>query len=367
MKLFYLLNTIYNSGGMERVLTLKANYLSRVYGYEIVIVTTHQKGRPSFFPIDESVRHIDLDVNIHLPFTMPRYVRRLNRLIEAERPDIVISLCYKDLLYLHKIKGTCVKMAEFHFSHDTYRIKGQLRKLHRMEKAVAELDCFVVLTREDKKVWEPFCPHLEQIYNPSTFPIDGPMAKLEAKRFISGGRFEKQKNYRDMILIWEKVHQKHPDWVLDLYGCGKRKASVARLVKRLALDNVIHLHPATGQMQQEMLDASGYLMTSLYEGFPMVLIECAAVGLPVVAWRCPCGPGEFIEDGINGMNTAPGDIDGMAERVCRLIEDETFRKKMGGLLREKAPLFALERIMPQWDALFRRLVSTSSPTSPSQV
>ena len=161
MKLFYLVDTIYNSGGMERILTLKANYLSQVYGYEIVIVTTHQKGRPSFFPIDESVRHIDLNVNTHLPFTMPLYLRRLNRLIEAERPDIIISLCYKDLLYLHKIKGTCVKMAEFHFSHDTYRIKGQRRKLHRMEKAVAELDCFVVLTQEDKKVWQPFCKHLE--------------------------------------------------------------------------------------------------------------------------------------------------------------------------------------------------------------
>ncbi|MBO7510442.1 MAG: glycosyltransferase family 4 protein [Bacteroidales bacterium] len=366
MKLFYLLNTIYNSGGMERVLTLKANYLSRVYGYEIVIVTTHQKGRPSFFPIDGSIRHIDLDVNINLPFMMPRYVRRLNRLMEAERPDIVISLCYKDLLYLHKIKGECIKMAEFHFSHDTYRIKGQLRKMHRMEKAVAGLDCFVVLTQEDRQVWEPFCPHLEQIYNPSTFPVDGPLAPLEAKRFISGGRFEKQKNYQDMVRVWELVHHRHPDWVLDLYGCGKHKASVARLLKRLGLEDVIRLHPATGQMQQEMLGASGYLMTSLYEGFPMVLVECAAVGLPAVAWRCPCGPGEFIEDGKDGMTTEPGDIEGMAERICRLIEDEALRKKMGGLLREKAPNFSLERIMPQWDALFRRLVSTSSPTSPSQ-
>lgn len=356
MKIFYLANTIYNSGGMERVLISKANALTERYGYEVVIVTNHQKGRPSFFKIGSKVRHIDLNVNTHLPFTMPLYLRRLRQLIAVEKPDICISLCYSDLFYLKDLHFPGIKMAEFHFSHDTYLIKGQRCKLHRMEKAVQGLDCFVVLTQEDKAAWAPYCEHLVQIYNPSTFPTGGPRASLEAKRFISGGRFEKQKNYKDMVLVWQKVHQKHPDWVLDLYGNGKKKASVERLVKALGLQDVIHLHPATGQMKEEMLGASGYLMTSLYEGFPMVMIESAALGLPCVSYRCPCGPAEFIENGINGFTAAAGDIDALATCVCQLIENKALRLQMGERLYGQAADYAEDKIIARWDELFHRLL-----------
>ena len=218
MKLFYLADTIYSPAGMERVLITKANLLATRYGYDVTIVTNHQKGRPTFFPLDPHVKHIDLNVNTHLPWNMPRYMRRLKALVKAEKPDIVDSLCSKELTRLHELKGLCkVVMGEFHFSHDTYVIKGQLRKLRAYEKAVAELDCFVVLTREDEKAWAPYCSRLEQIYNPAD-GTPGERAPLEAKRCISGGRFEKQKNYDDMVRVWKIVRQRHPDWTLDLYG-----------------------------------------------------------------------------------------------------------------------------------------------------
>ena len=77
MKIFYLANTVYSPAGMERVLITKANLLATRYGHEVVIVTNHQKGRSAFFPVEPQVRLIDLDVNTHLPWNMPRYMRRL--------------------------------------------------------------------------------------------------------------------------------------------------------------------------------------------------------------------------------------------------------------------------------------------------
>jgi Glycosyltransferase len=253
------------------------------------------------------VKHIDLNVNTHLPWNMPRYMRRLKALVKAEKPDIVDSLCSKELTRLHELKGLCkVVMGEFHFSHDTYVIKGQLRKLRAYEKAVAELDCFVVLTREDEKAWAPYCSRLEQIYNPAD-GTPGERAPLEAKRCISGGRFEKQKNYDDMVRVWKIVRQRHPDWTLDLYGNGKKKARTEALIRREGLEGSIVVHPATPRIKEEMMASSMYLMTSLFEGFPMVLVETAAIGLPCVCMTCPCGPAEFIEDGVSGMLAAPGD------------------------------------------------------------
>ena len=357
MKLFYLANTIYSPAGMERVLITKANLLATRYGYEVVIVTHHQRGRSAFFPVDPKVRLIDLDVNTHLAWNMPRYLRRLEALVRDEKPDIVDSLCVSELPYILKLKGLCkVLMAEFHFSHETLRIKGQHRKLRTLEKTVGGLDCFVVLTREDQEAWSPYCGKLEQIYNPADF-IPGELAPLEAKRCISGGRFEKQKNYDDMVRVWKKVHARHPDWTLDLYGNGKKKARTEALIRREGLEGSILVHPATPRFKEEMMTSSMYLMTSLYEGFPLVLVETAAIGLPCVCMTCPCGPAEFVEDGVDGMLAAPGDLDGMADRICTLIEQPELRRSMGREIHRKAGDFTTERILGQWDRLFRRLTA----------
>ena len=322
-----------------------------------MIVTNHQKGRSAFFPVDPKVRLIDLDVNTHLAWNMPRYLRRLEALVRDEKPDIVDSLCVSELPYILKLKGLCkVLMAEFHFSHETLRIKGQHRKLRTLEKTVGGLDCFVVLTREDQEAWSPYCGKLEQIYNPADF-IPGELAPLEAKRCISGGRFEKQKNYDDMVRVWKKVHARHPDWMLELFGNGKKKARTEALIRREGLEGSILVHPATPHFKKEMMASSMYLMTSLYEGFPMVLVETAAIGLPCVCMACPCGPAEFIEDGVNGMLAAPGDIDGMADKICTLIGQPELRRSMGREIHRKAGEFTTERIMGQWDRLFRRLTA----------
>ena len=357
MKLFYLANTIYSPAGMERVLITKANLLATQYGYEVVIVTNHQKGRPAFFPVHPKVRLIDLDVNTHFPWNRSRYLQRLEALVRDERPDIVDSLCVSELPCILKLKGLCkILMAEFHFSHETLRIKGQHRKLRTLEKTVGGLDCFVVLTKEDQEAWAPYCNKLEQIYNPADF-VSGELAPLEAKRCISGGRFEKQKNYDDMVRVWKKVHARHPDWTLDLYGNGKKKARTEALIRREGLEGAIRVHPATPHFKDEMMASSMYLMTSLYEGFPMVLVETAAIGLPCVCMACPCGPAEFIEDGVNGMLAAPGYIDSMAEKICTLIEQPELRRSMGQAINRKAADFTPDRILGQWDRLFKRLTT----------
>ena len=340
MKVFYLANTIYNSAGMERVLIKKANLLATKYGYDVVIVTNHQKGRPTFFPLDPLVRHIDLDVNIHMPWNMGRYMRALKALIEKEQPDIVNSLVFQEFTHLHELRGLCpVIMAEFHFAHDSYLVKGQRLKLRRYEKASADLDCFVVLTQEDKQTWSPFCPHLEQIYNPLTF-TSAEQAPLEAKHAISAGRFDGQKNYASMVHVWKKVHERHPDWILDLYGNGKKKGKIVRLIKKEGLEDAIQVHPAISDIKDKMLGSSMYLMTSQYEGFPMVLLETAALGLPCVCMRCPCGPSEFIEDGVSGMLADQGDIDTMADKICTLIENPALRRSMGRAVNEKTPAYS---------------------------
>lgn len=358
MKIIYLIDTLYKAGGMERILTAKANALTERYGCEVLLVTNHQKGRPVFFPLSSGVRHIDLDVNYRLPLQMHRYVKRLSSLILAERPDIVISTCGKELFQMHRLPRTGVVMAEFHFSHETYRIKGQRAKLRRMEKAVGKLDCFVALTQEDAAVWRPFCARVEQIYNPSFFASDGRFARPAAqKRCLSAGRFEKQKNFEDLVRVWKQVHASHPDWTLDIFGNGRLKKRVADLVDKEGLSSCIQLHPATHELAQEMLVSSLFLMSSVYEGFPLVMIEAASLGLPFIAYACPCGPAEFIRDGVDGYTVPVGDVDEMAARISACLDDPELLEEMGRNIRERAGSFGVDAIMDRWIGLFRDLIT----------
>lgn len=116
MKLLYCISGTYNSGGMERVLSNKVNYLS-AQGYDIVIVTTDQRGQKPFFPLDKRIKCIDIAVNyetnngksffnklIHYPFKQIKHKYRLERIIQAEKPDIVISMFCNDASFLPLIK-----------------------------------------------------------------------------------------------------------------------------------------------------------------------------------------------------------------------------------------------------------------------
>ena len=358
MKIIYLIDTLYKAGGMERIITAKANALTERYGHEVILVTNHQKGRPLFFPLSSGVRHIDLDINYRIPLGMPRYVKRLSALLLAECPDLVISTCGKELFQMHKLPRVGVRMAEFHFSHETYRIKGQLSKLRRMERAVGKLDCLVVLTQEDALAWKPYCKRVEQIYNPSFFASEGLFARPESqKRCLSAGRFEKQKNFGDLVRVWKRVHDSHPDWTLDIFGNGSLKKRVARQIDREGLGSCIHLHPSTHGLGQEMLESSLFLMTSIYEGFPLVMIEAASVGLPFIAYACPCGPAEFIRDGVDGYTVPVGDVDGMAARISACLDQPALLQEMGRNIRSRAGAFGVDDIMDQWDRLFRNLVT----------
>ena len=70
MKILYCIHSLCNSGGMERVLSLKVNYLTKYYGYKIMIVTTEQKNRVPFYTIDSSITHIDLGINFNDDITL---------------------------------------------------------------------------------------------------------------------------------------------------------------------------------------------------------------------------------------------------------------------------------------------------------
>ncbi|MBP1617322.1 MAG: glycosyltransferase [Bacteroidetes bacterium] len=373
MKIIYCIAGLRHSGGMERVLTNKANYLVDK-GMEVLIVTTDQYGENNFFALSPKVRTVDLAINyeenngksiwnkiVHYPFKQYSHWKKLSKLLKNERAGIVISMFCNDVSFLWRIKDGSKKVLEIHFSRykrlqygrtGIWGLGDKLRSWMDL-RTVCRYDRFVVLTKEDAGYWGNL-PNIQVIPNARTFCPES-SASLDYKRVIAVGRYDYQKGFDDLIAAWKIVAQTHNEWKLDIFGNGQLKEVLNIQINEAGLRECVSLKPPVSHIGEELLQSSLFAMSSRYEGLPMVLLESQAYGLPIVSYACKCGPRDVITDGVDGFLVPEGDISGFANKLLQLIEDSDLRKQMGYLARKNSARFSEEKIMKQWLDLFRDL------------
>lgn len=372
MKIVYSILGTFNSGGMERVLANKANYLTQC-GHEVIVITTDQKGRKPYFYFDSSIQFYDLGINytdankkklfhkiVLYFFKRYKHYNALKRELNHIKADIVISMFDNDSSFLHKINDGSEKIIEAHFSRFKriqYNRKGVFKWIdnylsNKDQRIVAKYDRFIVLTEEDKGYWNDLI-NIEVIPNANSF-VSMQKAKLENKKVVAVGRFDYQKGFDDLIKSWKIVHDSHPDWILNIFGHGPLDSEFKNLITVLGLDNVVFLNQPTKEIEQVYLDHSILAMTSRYEGLPMVLLEAQECGLPLVSYDCKCGPKDIIKD--NGILVPQGDIENMAQSLIKLISNEKLRKSMGTKSSSYALNYSESLIMDKWIKLFEGLV-----------
>lgn len=373
MKIVYCIAGTYNSGGMERVLSNKVNYLA-THGYEVIVVTTDQRGRNSFFTLNNRIKCIDLDVNyetnngksffnklVHYPFKQFKHKRRLTEVLNRIKPDITISMFCNDVAFLPSIKDGSKKILEIHFSRFKrlqYDRKGLWRladrwRNHNEQKQVKRFDRFVVLTHEDMGYWK-HCPNIKVIPNAQTFVCDTPAA-LDNKTVIAVGRYTYQKGFDMLLKTWKMVCNKIEGWELQIVGEGELKDTLLQQIKELSLETSVKLCPVTTDIRSVYREASVLVLSSRYEGFGMVLLEAQTAGVPVVSFDCKCGPSEIVSDGVTGYLVPANDVTTLAGKMLVLMQDEALRKQMGRNAFVDASRFSEKVIMQQWIDLFENI------------
>lgn len=373
MKILYNIAGTCHSGGMERVLANKANWLVR-QGYEVAIVTTDQRGEAPFFPLDERITCYDLGIGyeenngksflnklLHYPIKQYRHRKRLTALLQQMKPDITVSMMCNDVSFLSKIKDGSRKVLEIHFSKHKrlqYGRKGLWRwadiyRNRQEERQVRRFDHFVVLTEEDKGYWGNL-PNIEVIPNARTFNPET-LASLDTKRVIAVGRYTHQKGFERLIEAWNKICHQYPDWHLDIIGDGEEREQLQTLIDGYGIGDSITLCPPTTDMDAVYRGAAIVAMSSRYEGLPMILLEAQAYGLPIVSFACQCGPADVVTDGIDGFLVPEGDCDALAQKLATLMQDDAMRQRMGAAARIASERYAEEVIMKKWGSLFKGL------------
>lgn len=375
IKLVYCIGGTYNSGGMERVLSNKANWLSS-HGYEITIITTEQRGRNAFFPLNPNIQQIDLGINYEeskgiaaklfsYPFKLLKHKSILSKHLRSIRPDIVVSLFDNGSSIIPKINDGSKKILEVHFSRfkrKQYERKGLLGIIDRILskqdlKTAKSYDHFVVLTNEDKGYWG-MDKNISVIPNAlnNTFRNVDLKETERTNKIIAVGRLAHQKHFSELIHIFNAIHDKAPDWGLEIIGNGPDKDRLQKLIDGLGLKSKVTLSSATSTIQEKYLTGSIYAMTSRYEGLPMVLLEAQACGLPIISYDCKCGPKDIINDGIDGYIIPMGDRQLFADKLLELIKDQELRLRMGNAAVVSSKRFDEERIMRLWTSLFNKVL-----------
>lgn len=376
MKIVYCIHGTFNSGGMERVLANKVNYWAENKKYQTYIITTEQKGRVPFFYFHSSIKHYDLDINygednncsfvvkIFCFFRKKRLHRkRLTALLHEIKADIVVSMFGNEASFLPAIKDGSKKVLEIHFSK-FFRLQHNRTGLWKFvdqyrswqdENIVQKFDRFVVLTREDKEFWQT--QHNISVIPNANLLKSKRAAELTNCNVIAIGRLSYQKGFDRLIEAWSIVHKTHPDWHLSIFGDGELRKELLAQITALELEESIKILPPTLNIGEEYYKSSLFVLSSHYEGLPMVLLESMAYGLPVVAFACKCGPKDIIADGKEGFLIEEGNVPALAESMIKLMGDERLRKQMGKAAYLKSQSYSEEIVMQKWQELFRSLLS----------
>lgn len=363
IKVLYYKNHLRIIGGIERIWINRMNYLSEDPDYQIYIATNAQENVEPVFPISKRVKLIDLDVCTYKSYSYPIILRpfikvwknllfykRFQKIIDQINPDfIVIDSTYDPMIF--RVSHHAKIIAESHvarsFSH--YEREHAEQLFNDFEK---KADVVVSLTISEAKEWHKakqvrIIPNFIEKQPLPTFP------KQEFKRVISSGRLVVQKRQDDLIKAWKNVVKKHPDWMLDIYGAGEKLDSLQSLIISYGLQNCIHILPPTDRMFEEFKSSDFLVMSSLYEGFSLVIAEAMMMGTPCVSYDCPYGPSDLIDNTHNGLLTPSGDIMELSNAINWMIEHPEQRDRMGRDAYQSIQRYTPEHVIPKWKSLFR--------------
>ena len=275
-RIVYCTPALYFAGGMERVLTMKANYFAEHFGYDVTIILTDGKEKPIFYPLSDKVKVINLDIGFEELWTCSflkkiffylkkqhLYKKLLNRELMRIRPDITVSMLRREINFINDIQDGSKKIGEIHINRANFRnfegnnaLKNLFSKfwMNSLLSKLQRLDRFVVLTEKDKEAWVEL-KNVCVIPNPLSFTSTR-RSTLSEKRIIAVGRYCHEKGYDLLLKAWVIVQNRTTDWRLEIFGEGDR-TQYEEMVDTLNLDrHRCILNGRSSKIQDEFLNSS---------------------------------------------------------------------------------------------------------------
>lgn len=351
-----LIGDISRSAGTERAVTNLANMLVKYGDYNVTILSCFSSENDApYYDLEDDVclLHYNLNKNtiVNRFSSYFKIIKKTNKIIKDKNIDFLIGTTHAFnclmICMLRKVK----KIACEHMSYAACpTISNKIRKF-----CYPKLSALVLLTNADAIHYK----FIEQsklfvIPNSLSFIADEP-AKLENKRIIAVGRLTEQKGFDMLISIAQIIKDKIPDWHIDILGDGEDKDKLLHMIDEQHLESFVSIKPPTKNIKEELLTSSIYVMTSRWEGLPMILLEAKACGLPIISFDCPEGPADVINDEEDGFLVATTKDKVFAEKIIYLCRNNDKRLAFGNESYLNSKKYLPVNIFEKWKTLFNIL------------
>lgn len=188
---------------------------------------------------------------------------------------------------------------------------------------------------------------------PNPLPLGfTPRSTLDSQLIVTAGRLVQEKQFGRLLESFALVADDLPGWRLRICGDGPQRGDLLRQIRKWNLWDRVELPGSVTDMTAQWATASIVALSSKAEGYPLVLQEAMAAGVPAVSFDCPSGPREIIDHGVNGLLVAPQSVNGLASAIRRTAEDDGLRRRLGQGALETARAWDPARIADRWEAIF---------------
>ena len=380
MKICFLTTVMFNEGGVSRVLSALAAELSKYYSVTVSTLESPDKEDRNRYHLPDSIK-VDFSKSFYKKGFFRRACRKINQrsgvlkklnsdklwdgvyvpeklkrywreYINSNHFDVVIAVQGYFSVILGSIAGelSCRTIGWQHNSYEAYfENKGRYHwnQDYLFKKYIPHLDHYVVLNEHDEEmIRQKMGIDALTIYNPRSF-VSEQKAALINKRFIAAGGLRSAKGFDLLITSFEEFAKSNKDWTLDIFGEGPDRKSLQNMIKEKNLEDRVSLKGLTNDIGGEMLSSSALLLSSRWEGMPMVVLEALETGLPVVSYDITAIT-PLVTDGVEGLIVKQFDTSAFAEAMNRIASDYEERVRMGKNSYVKSGAFDVNNIVEKW-------------------
>lgn len=385
MNICFINTTLYGTDGISRVLSCLTSELSKRHNVTVITFENEKNVDKNKYDISPAVNVVFWEP-IYGKCKIRRAAHKLNQKTEIIKKinnktvydwiylpkhmqkkwidfinkrsfDVVIGVQGKGAYILGSIKDS-INCKTIGWQHNSYEAYLENRGLYYwnqdflFETYIKQLDHYIVLNEHDEEQFRiKKGINTTTIYNPRSF-LSEEKSKCEEKRFICVGGLRSAKGFDYAIEAFKMFTKANPGWKLDIFGEGKDKEKLQKMIELNKLSGLVYLRGVTKDIKKEMLNSSVLLLPSRWEGMPMVVLEALEIGLPVVSFDITA-INPLVTDNVEGIIVKQFDVTAFAQAMERLAADEELRKQYGKNATTKAKQFAVEEIAKKWEALFQ--------------
>lgn len=351
MKLLFV-NASLTNGGSERAMTLLANQMA-AFGHDVTMLLIRDK--PRTYAVNDDVKLIQLTYRstnkVAMLFERLQLVRQHAKELNS---DCIVSFMWDvNVMTLAATLGLHTRKV---VSERAFPGSSERTRMSKILQWVfyGAADAIVYQT----EMARDYCPRRLKsrshvIPNIVNRPDVEPFKGGRAKKIVSVGRLNEQKNYPMLLRAFSKFVASHTDYRLEIYGDGGLKNSLIKLSAELGVSDSVSFMGYVDDVAERINNASMFALSSNFEGISNAMTEAMSLGLAVICTDCPAGGAALmIEDGQNGLLVPVGDVDSLTDAMCRVADDPAFARRLGEQAKKSVEGYSAERIGHIWEKVF---------------